>query len=251
VNNHSLVGLRNYMKIFSDDPIFRQSLMVTLVYVCFSVPVKLAFSLFVAILLNMRIRFINAYRVIYYLPSILGASVGISILWRFLFNRQGYINLLLATMGAGPIDFLGSPDLAIFTVSMLSVWQFGSSMVLFLAALKQVPQELLEAAKIDGAGRFRVFRKITFPMITPILFFNLIMQTVSAFQQFSAPYLITGGGPLKSTYLYGLMLYDNAFTFLKMGYACAQSWVLFAIILLFTAAVFKSSPYWTYYEEGA
>lgn len=250
VKSHSFIGMKNFIKIFTDDTLFRKSLSVTLVYVFFSVPVKLAFSLFIAVLLNIRIRFINVFRTVYYLPSILGASVGISILWRFLFNKKGFVNLLLAQLNIGPIDFIGSPDIAIYTVSMLSVWQFGSSMVLFLAALKQVPFELVEAARIDGAGRVRVFKSITLPMITPIIFFNLIMQTISAFQQFSAPYLITGGGPLHSTYLYGLMLYDNAFKYLKMGYACAQSWVLFIIVLLFTALVFKSSPYWTYYEDG-
>lgn len=250
VKPHSFVGIDNYVKMFTDDPIFLKSLKVTFVYVFFSVPFKLAFSLFIAVLLNMKIRGINAFRTIYYLPSILGASVGISILWRFLFNKQGLINLMLAKINLGPIDFLGSPDIAIYTISSLSVWQFGSAMVLFLAALKQVPHELVEAARIDGANKFRVFWSITFPMITPILFFNLIMQTINAFQQFSAPYLITGGGPIHSTYLYGLMLYDNAFKFLKMGYASAQSWVLFGIILIFTALVFKSSSYWTFYQDG-
>jgi oligogalacturonide transport system permease protein len=250
VKSTKFIGLTNYIKIFTDDPTFYQSMKVTLVYVFFSVPFKLAFALFIAVLLNMRLRAINFFSMLYYLPSILGGSVGIAVLWRFLFNRHGIINMLLARINLGPVDFLGSPDVSIYTISLMSVWQFGSSMVLFLAALKQIPNELLEAARIDGAGKIRIFSKIRLPLITPIIFFNLIMQTISAFQQFSGPFLITKGGPLKSTYLYGLMLYDNAFTFLKMGYACAQSWVLFIIILVFTVLVFKSSPYWTFYEDG-
>ena len=250
VKEMRFVGLQNYKRIFTIDRDFYQSLKVTFIYVFFSVPFKLLFALFIALLLNMKVRCINAFRMLYYLPSILGGSVGIAIMWRFLFNRYGLVNLMLAKINIGPIDFIGSPDIAIYTISLLSVWQFGSSMILFLAALKQVPGELIEAAKIDGAGRIKVFFKITLPMITPIVFFNVIMQTISAFQQFSAPYNITNGGPLKSTYLYGLMLYENAFSYLKMGYACAQSWILFAIILAFTAVVFKTSPYWTFYEDG-
>lgn len=245
------VGLQNYIKIFTKDTLFVKSLGVTLKYVLFSVPLKLAFALFIAVLLNMNVKGIRSFRVLYYLPSILGGSVGVAILWRFLFNRKGVVNLMLMQLfGIAPIDFIGSPTLTIYTISMISVWQFGSSMVLFLAALKDVPADLREAALIDGANKWKVFWHVTFPMITPIVFFNLISQTISAFQQFSAPFLITDGGPLNTTYLYGLMLYDHAFTYLKMGYACALSWILFTIILVFTAIVFKSSPYWTYYEDG-
>lgn len=244
------LGFENYIKIFTDDPVFSNSLRITFKYVLFTVPLKLAFALFIAVLLNMSIKGIKTFRVLYYLPSILGGSVGVAILWRFLFNRRGVLNQMLAILGVGPIDFIGSPQLTIYTISLISVWQFGSSMVLFLAALKDVPAELKEAALIDGANKWQVFWRVTFPMITSIVFFNMITQTISAFQQFSAPFLITNGGPLNTTYFYGLMLYENAFKYLKMGYACAQSWVLFAIILVFTALVFKSSPYWTYYEDG-
>ena len=244
------IGFANYQKALFDDPIVYQSIKATLTYVFFSVPFKLAFALFIAVLLNMKLRAIGVFRLLYYLPSILGGSVGIAIMWRYLFNRRGYVNLLLAQIGVGPIDFIGSPDLAIYTISLLGIWQFGSAMVLFLSALKQVPTELIEAAKIDGAGKILTFWKITIPLITPTIFFNLIMQTISAFQQFQAPYNITHGGPLNSTYLYGLMLYENAFKSLNMGYACAQSWILFLMILAFTALVFKSSPYWTFYSDG-
>lgn len=244
------VGLSNYKRMFTADRLFWGSLKATLLYVLMAVPGKLIFALFIAILLNMKLKFINFFRTVYYLPSILGGSVAISILWRFLFSRDGTVNAALNTIGISSIDWLGSPNLALGTMGLLVVWQFGSSMVLFLAGLKNIPSELYEAALVDGAGRVKVFFKITLPMLSPVIFFNLIMQMINAFKEFNAPYLITKGGPLNSTYLYGVMLYDNAFTFLKMGYASAQSWVLFAIIMAFTALTFKSSPYWTYYEDG-
>lgn len=244
------VGLANYRRMFTADRLFYTSLRATSIYVLIAVPGKLVFALFIAMVLNTKIRFINLFRTIYYLPSILGGSVAISILWRFLFSRDGTVNALIGLVGIKPIDWLGNPNLALGTMGLLVVWQFGSSMVLFLAGLKSIPQELYEAALVDGAGRIRTFFKITLPMLSPIIFFNLIMQMINAFKEFNAPFLITQGGPLNRTYLYGMMLYQNAFTYLKMGYASAQSWVLFAIIMIFTILTFKSSPYWTYYEDG-
>lgn len=244
------VGLDNYKRMFTADRLFWTSLKATVLYVLMAVPGKLIFALFIAMVLNMKIKFINFFRTIYYLPSILGGSVAISILWRFLFSRNGTVNTFLNSIGIGSLDWLGSPKLALGTMGLLVVWQFGSSMVLFLAGLKNIPLELYEAARVDGAGRIKTFTKITLPMLSPVIFFNLIMQMINAFKEFNAPYLITQGGPLNSTYLYGVMLYENAFTYLKMGYASAQSWVLFSIIMGFTALTFKSSPYWTYYEDG-
>ncbi len=243
------VGLRNYIRIFTQDATFVQSLKVTVLYVLMAVPLKLLMALFIAMLLNLKVRAIGVYRTFYYLPSILGGSVGISILWRFLFNRDGLINLILSKVGLGPVDWLGNPNVALFTISLLSVWQFGSAMVLFLAALKQIPTYLYEAAMVDGAGPIRSFFKITIPMISPIILFNLVMQLINAFQEFAAPNLITNGGPLNSTYLYSLMLYETSFQYLKMGYSSALSWILFVIIMFFTALVFKSSPYWTFYQD--
>ncbi|MCI8800022.1 MAG: sugar ABC transporter permease [Lachnospiraceae bacterium] len=244
------IGLENFREIFTHDRIFVQSLKVTVLYVVVSVPLKLAFALLIAMLLNMKVRGIGAFKVLYYLPSILGGSVGISILWRFLFNRNGLINLMLGKLGITAVDWLGSPRNALFTISMLSVWQFGSSMVLFLAALKQIPRDLYEAAEVDGAGKVKMFFRITVPMITPIILFNIIMQMINAFQEFAAPFLITKGGPLKSTYLYGMMLYDNSFTYLKMGYSSALSWIMFVIIMALTALIFRSSEYWAFYQDG-
>ncbi|WP_105614682.1 carbohydrate ABC transporter permease [Vallitalea okinawensis] len=250
INPPELIGLKNFIKIFTTDADFYQSLKVTLIYTTFSVPVKLIFALFIAMVLSMKLKGINIFRTIYYLPSILGGSVAVSILWKFLFMRQGLVNKILSYLTIGPIDFLGDPDVALYTISMLSVWQFGSSMVLFLAALKNVPGELYEAAAVDGAGKLRTFFKITIPMITPIILFNLIMQTINTLQTFTSALVITNGGPVKSTYLYGMMLYEEAFQFMNMGYASALSWILFIIIIGLTAAIFKFSSYWTFYEDG-
>jgi oligogalacturonide transport system permease protein len=245
-----LIGFQNYINLFQKDKHFYQALKVTFIYVLIAVPLKLLFSLFIAMVLNMKIKYINFFRTVYYMPSILGGSIAISVLWRFLFARDGLINNFLGVFGLVPIDWLGSPDYALMTISLLTVWQFGSSMVIFLAGLKQIPSELYEAAKIDGAGKYRTFMRITLPMLTPMIFFNLIMQMVHAFQEFTAAMVITSGGPLKSTYLYGLMLYETAFKYSRMGYASAQSWILFIIIMFFTLLVSKTAPYWTYYDDG-
>jgi oligogalacturonide transport system permease protein len=250
LNNAKFVGFKNYVDMFTRDRHFWQSVKVTTIYVLVAVPLKLIFSLFIAMILNMKLKFINAFRTLYYIPSIFGGSVAVAILWRFLFNRGGVVNLFIANFGIKPVDWLGSDKWALFTISLLTVWQFGSSMVVFLAGLKQIPNEIVEAAKVDGAGRIRIFFKITVPFLSPMIFFNLILQTIHALQEFTAPFVITGGGPLKSTYLYGLMIYENAFKFLKTGYASAQSWILFLVIMIFTALVFKSSPYWTYYQDS-
>ena len=244
------VGVDNYVKMFTGDRLFYKSLWATLKYVLIAVPGKLIFALIIAMILNMKLRCINSYRTVYYLPSILGGSVAISILWKFLFSKTGTVNSFLAYFHIPAQDWLGSPNLALFTMGLLVIWQFGSSMVLFLAALKNVPAELCDAARVDGAGKIRTFFTITLPLLTPTVFFNLIMQMINAFKEFNAPYLITKGGPLNSTYLYGMMVYENAFQHSKMGYASAQSWVLFLIIIAFTALTFKSSPYWTFYEDG-
>lgn len=244
------VGLKNYIQIFTDDPLFYPALKVTFLYVAMAVPMKLVVALLVAVVLSKDIRGVHVFRTIYYLPSILGGSIAVSVLWKFLFMREGLINKLLSYVSIAPLDWLGDPKLALFTISLLPVWEFGSSMVLFLAGLKQVPKELREAATVDGASRLTIFMRITLPLLTPVILFNLIMQMIHAFQQFTAAFVITGGGPLKSTYLYGLMLYDNAFHFFKMGYASALSWILFIIILLFTFVLLKTSDRWTHYEDG-
>jgi len=242
------VGLYNFIYVFTKDDLFPKALLNTIKYVIITVPLKISFALFVAIILNVKLKGINLFRTVYYLPSIFGGSVAISILWRFLFMKEGIVNKFLSLFGIEGINWLGDPRIAMFSVSLLAVWQFGSSMVLFLARLKEIPSELYEAALVDGASRLKMFTKITLPMISPIMFFNLVMQTINAFQEFTGPYIITGGGPVNSTYLLSMLIYDNAFKYFRMGYAAALSWVQFVIILIFTVFIFRSSTYWTYYE---
>lgn len=249
-SNIEFVGLKNYIDIFTKDEQFYNSLKVTLLYVFMAVPMKLIFALIVAMILNIKLKYVNFYRTVYYLPSILGGSVAIAVLWRFLFADGGVINEVLSSLSIPTVGWLSNPKVALFTISLLTVWQFGSSMVIFLAGLKQIPQELYEAAKVDGVSKVRMFFTITLPLLTPIIFFNLIMQMIIAFQEFTGSFVVTNGGPMKSTYLYAMKLYDEGFLFMKMGYASALSWVLFIVILIFTALIFKSSAYWTYYEDG-
>lgn len=250
LNNPSFIGLKNYKDIFTTDANFWQSMKVTLIYVGISVPLKLVVALFIAMILNVKIKFVGFFRTLYYLPSIMGGSVAIAVLWRFLFMKDGFINKLLATINIQGADWLGDVKFSLFTISLLTVWQFGSSMVLFLAGLKQIPEELYEAGRMDGASKVRMFFTITVPMLTPIVLFNIIIQMINAFQDFTAAFVITNGGPANSTYLYGIMLYQNAFQFFKMGYASALSWILFVIIIAITALIFKSSSKWAHYEDG-
>ncbi len=241
------VGLENYQKLFTRDRTFDKSLKVTLIYVFSTVPLKLTFALFIAVVLNYRLRGINLFRTAYYVPSILGGSIAIAVLWRYIFAGNGLINMLITSLGGEPINWFGDPENALFTITLLRCWQFGSAMVIFLAALQSVDKSLYEAAGIDGAKPWQIFRHITLPLITPVIFFNLIMQTVQAFQEFNGPYIITEGGPLKSTYLLPLYIYDEAFKSFDMGYASAIAWVLFSIIMVLTLIAFWSSKKWVYY----
>jgi oligogalacturonide transport system permease protein len=246
----SFIGMANFYRMFTGNQDFWQSLQVTFIYVLIAVPAKLIFALIVALIMNQKLRGINFFRTVYYLPSILGGSVALAILWRLLFMKEGVINHYLSYFGVPSYSWLGDPSLALFTIGLLQVWQFGSSMVLFLAGLKQIPNELYEAGKVDGATRWKTFSQITLPQLTPILFFNLVMQTVNAFQEFTAAFIITNGGPLKATYLYGYMIWQYGFDYLKMGYASALSWVLFIVIMIFTMVIFKSSSAWVFYEDA-
>jgi len=243
------IGIENYVRAFTGDVKFIKSLKVTIAYVLFSVPTKLVVALAIAMLLNIKIKFINFFRTVYYLPSIMGASVAVAVLWRFIFVKDGYLNAALKVIGIKGPDWLGDYRVALITIGLLTVWQFGSSMVLFLAGLKQIPSELYEAARIDGAGKVWVFFSVTLPMLSPIIFFNLVMQLIYGFQDFTAPMLVTHGGPANATYLYGLLLYENAFLYFKMGYAAALSWILFVIMIAVTAVLFRTSIKWTFYEN--
>lgn len=240
-------GLDNYIRLFTSDRTFIKSLSVTLFYVFVTVPLELCFALFIAVILNYKLKFINLYRTAFYVPSILGGSIAIAVLWRYMFADVGLINMGLATIGIEPVNWFGDPTNAMFTITLLRVWQFGSAMVIFLAALQSIDKSLYEAAAIDGAGKWKSFVYITLPLITPVIFFNLIMQMVQAFQEFNGPYIITQGGPLKATYFLPIYIYDEAFLRFDMGYASAIAWVLFLIIMALTLIAFWSSRHWVYY----
>lgn len=244
------IGLDNYIRLFTRDKQFLSTLSITARYALIAVPGKLTCALLVAMLLNAKVRGIGLYRTVYYMPSILGGSVAVSVLWRVMFMRDGMVNRLLGLLGVPPVDWLTDPNIALYTISMLQIWQFGSAMVIFLAALKQIPQELYEAAEVDGAGKLRQFFSVTLPQISSVLFFNLIMQSIQALQNFTSAFVVTNGGPMKTTYIIGMKLYDDAFVNRKIGYASAESWVLFLIILMLTLLVFKSSDAWVYYADG-
>lgn len=239
-------GLANFTDLTTDRT-FKRSLNVTLLYVFLTVPIKLAFALLIAVILNYRLRAIGFFRTAYYVPSILGGSIAVAVLWRYIFADAGLVNLVLTSIGLDPVNWFGDPVNALFTITLLRTWQFGSAMVIFLAALQAVDKSLYEAAAIEGAGKWASFYHITLPLITPVIFFNLIMQMVQAFQEFNGPYVITGGGPLKSTYLLPLYIYDEAFKNFNMGYASAIAWVLFVIIMVLTVVAFWSSKKWVYY----
>lgn len=241
------VGLRNYEEMLSGDPLFRKSLGVTLTFALLAVPLRVGFALVVAQVLNFKLRGINAFRAAFYIPSILGGSIAVAVLWRFLFAKNGLVNIVLAKLGIDPIPWLADEHYSMWTIVLLFTWQFGSACVIFLAALQNVPKSLYEAAEIDGASVNQQFWKITVPLITPVIFFNLIMQMVHAFQEFNGPYLITEGGPLHSTYVLALYIYDQSFRFFNLGYGAALSWVLFALVAGLAAISFWSSKYWVFY----
>ncbi len=245
------IGLDNFVEMFTQDRRFKAALGVTFRYVVFSVPLSLAFALLVAMLLNREIRGIGVYRAVYYLPSLLGGSVAIAILWRQIFGKEGVVNQVLALFGIVGPSWISTPQFALNTLIILHIWQFGASMLIFLAGLKQIPQDLYDAAAVDGAGPMSKFFRITVPMLTPVIFFNLIMGIIGAFKAFTSAYVVSGGsgGPLDSTLFYTLYLYKKGFTDFEMGYASAMAWVLLLIIAACTALVFRSSRLWVHYED--
>lgn len=244
-------GLDNYLRIFTADPKFAKSMQVTMMFVVFSVPLKLAFALSVALLLNRGMRGLPLYRAVFYLPSLLGASVAIAVLWRTLFAGDGVVNDFLANFGIQGPSWISNPRTSLWTLIILAVWQFGSPMIIFLAGLRQIPQDMYEAASLDGASRWRQFWKITLPMLTPVVFFNAIIQTIEGFKSFTPAFIISGGtgNPINSTLFYTLYLYQEAFEFFRMGYASALAWILLVIVAVFTAFSFLTSRYWVHYDN--
>lgn len=264
------IGLANYLRMFGPvfglnqittstgevlraDPYYMKSLSVTFTYVFASVPLKLIFALAVAMLLNQQLRGVPFYRAVYYIPTLLGGSVAIAVLWRKLFERDGLVNTALEAIGFSNLPgWITNPRYALWTLILLSVWQFGSSMIIFLAGLKQIPSEYYEAASVDGANKVRQFFAITIPLLTPVILFNLVMQIIGAFQAFTQAYIIGGGsgGVLNSTLFYTLHLYIQGWTYHEMGYASAMAWVLLLIIGALTAIIFKTSDMWVSYGTG-
>ncbi|TMR96434.1 carbohydrate ABC transporter permease [Nonomuraea basaltis] len=247
----SFVGLDNYARMLTNDPHFGNAVRVTLIYVVLSVPLSGAFALLVAVLLNRPMRGVGLYRAAYYLPSLLGGSVAVAILWRQIFGADGLINDGLRYFGIVGPSWISTPQYAIYTLIVLHVWQFGSPMLIFLAGLKQIPAELYDAAAVDGAGRMRAFFRITLPMLSPIIFFNLVLQTVNAFKAFTPAFIISGGtgGPADSTLFYTLFIYQEGFGNFRMGYASALAWVLLLVTAAFTALAFRSARYWVHYAD--
>lgn len=244
------VGVQNFHKMFFEDKLFWTSFKVTFKFAFIQVPIKLAVSLLVALVLSRATHMTSFYRAAFYIPSLMGGSVAIALLWKQLFSPNGAINQLLSAVGLpGNTRWLGDPHTALGTLIALGIWQFGSSMLIFLAAIKNIPASYHEAAIVDGAGPVRRFFAITLPMLTPILFFNLINQVIGAFQAFNSSYLITQGKPLNTTLYYGVHLYNRAFNHYEMGYGCAMAWFMLLIIAFFTALIFRSSSAWVYYES--
>lgn len=242
------IGLKNYTRLFT-DPVFQKSLRVLFEYAFVEVPLKLAFSLLVAVILNMKLKGINFFRTAYYIPSILGSNVAIAVLWKFVFQSDGLMNQVLSLFGIPAVGWFGEEFPAIMTIVFLRAWEFGSTMVIFLAGLQSIPGDLYEAASVDGYSKIRQFFKITIPLLSPTIFYNLVMQLITAFQEFNGPYLITKGGPQNGTYFLPLYIYDETFKDYNMGYAAAMSWVLFVIIMIFTVIVFRNSKYWVFYSD--
>lgn len=242
------VGTDNFVDLFN-DPRFLQSAQVTAGYVLLGTPIKLAAALAVAMLLNMKHRGQGAYRSIFYAPSLIGASVSIAIVWKVMFTDDGIVDRIQQVLGIELGGWVGNPTMSLPMLILLGVWGFGAPMVIFLAGLKQIPAELYEAAECDGAGAVRKFVNITLPMLSPVLFFNLLLETIAAFQVFSSAYIISGGtgGPAGSTMFYTLYLYLRGFQDFKMGYASAMAWVLVIVVAVITAILFRTSKGWVHY----
>jgi multiple sugar transport system permease protein len=244
------IGIDNYTQMFS-DPRLLKSLEVTAIYVFVSVPLQLAAALALALLLDRGMRGLALYRSAFYLPSLLGGSVAIAILWRQIFGTTGLVNQVLALFGIQGQGWVSHPDYALGTLVILNVWTFGAPMIIFLAGLRQIPEMYYEAASIDGANKLRQFWSITIPMLTPIIFFNLVLQLIGAMQTFTQAFVVSGGtgGPADSTLFFTLYLYQQGFASLNMGYASAMAWLLLILTAVLTAINFLLSKYWVFYND--
>ena len=243
----AFIGIKNYLELLKDER-FINSVKVTLIYVVTSVPTKLIFALFVAYLLTQGRRGVTFYRSLYYVPSLIGGSMAVALVWKTIFSRKGLANTILASLGLQKLSWLGDPKLSMGILVLMSAWQFGSSMIIFAAGLKEIPGSYYEAAEIDGANKWQRFLSITLPCLSPIILYNLVMQTITAFMAFTQAFVITQGGPNDATNFYALYVYNHAFKWSNMGYASAMSWLMLVLISVITLILFKSSKFWVFSE---
>ena len=243
----AFIGIKNYLELLKDER-FINSVKVTLIYVVTSVPTKLIFALFVAYLLTQGRRGVTFYRSLYYVPSLIGGSIAVALVWKTIFSRKGLANTILASLGLQKLSWLGDPKLSMGILVLMSAWQFGSSMIIFAAGLKEIPGNYYEAAEIDGANKWQRFLSITLPCLSPIILYNLVMQTITAFMAFTQAFVITQGGPNDATNFYALYVYNHAFKWSNMGYASAMSWLMLVLISVITLILFKSSKFWVFSE---
>ena len=243
----AFIGIKNYLELLKDER-FINSVKVTLIYVVTSVPTKLIFALFVAYLLTQGRRGVTFYRSLYYVPSLIGGSIAVALVWKTIFSRKALANTILASLGLQKLSWLGDPKLSMGILVLMSAWQFGSSMIIFAAGLKEIPGSYYEAAEIDGANKWQRFLSITLPCLSPIILYNLVMQTITAFMAFTQAFVITQGGPNDATNFYALYVYNHAFKWSNMGYASAMSWLMLVLISVITLILFKSSKFWVFSE---
>jgi multiple sugar transport system permease protein len=248
INPARFIGFSNYRVLFREDPLFWQALKVTIIYTLGSVPLQLIFGFLIALLMNQKLKGISVFRTIYYLPAVI-SGVAVSVLWRWIFMPDvGIINILLSKIGITGPRWLGDPSWVLPALVIMSLWGVGGGMVIYLAGLQGIPTELYEAAELDGAGKWAKFIAVTIPMMSPVIFFNLVMGVIGSFQTFTQAYIMTQGGPQNASLFYILYLYQRAFQELRMGYASALAWILFLVILACTIVIFKTSAGWVYYE---
>jgi multiple sugar transport system permease protein len=249
VHSPHWVGFANYHALLTQDPLFWKSLGVTLKFAALSVPLGIVAGVGLALLLNLKIRGMGVYRTIFFLPSIV-PTVASSVVFLWLLNPDiGLLNRVLKLVGITGPEWLQSPAWALWSLVGLSIWGIGGSMVIYLAGLKDIPAHLYEAAVIDGASPFQRLRYITLPMLSPVIFFNLVMGLIGVFQYFTQAYIMTQGGPEDSTHFYALYMFEQAWRYLNMGYACAMGWLLFLVIMGITAVLFWTQKRWVHYES--
>jgi multiple sugar transport system permease protein len=242
------IGLANYRRMWNDSR-FWNSVGVTFRFVAFSVPIRMVFGLAIAYVLTRKYKGVHGYRATYYLPTLIGGSIAVALVWGQLFQRGGVIYNIFESVGLEGVQWFNNPRLALIPLILMSVWQFGAAMIIFAAGIKDIPETYLEAAEIDGATKWQVFWRIILPCLTPIILYNLVMQTIGAFMTFTQAFIITGGGPAEGTNFIALYIYNHAFSWRNMGYASAMSWVLLVIVAVVTFIILKTSRRWTFYAN--